>query len=104
MKTRDVIAERAHMHKRVQVLIGFIGRLHRESYDQRQRIAALETALRKTRQRIHALAEHGLIHRYRKGGYRRCVLAKAGQPWNVSLRWEDTTCPACLETRAQDGG
>lgn len=102
MQPRDVLAERAHLHKRVQVLIHCIGHIHHESYERGQRIIELEAALREAQKHIALLAEYGLIHKYLKEGSTACGI-QARNLAECALMWQGTTCPACLETREQQG-
>lgn len=57
MQPRDFLTELAHQRKRIQVLMGFIGRMRQEAYERGQRIVSLETERHEARQQIEGLTE-----------------------------------------------
>lgn len=81
MHTRDLLAELALMHRRVEALLNCIARLHQKSAAQQQGIAHLTEAVREAEEEIALLAEGLAQH---------------------SVTWAGTTCPACLETREEE--
>lgn len=66
----------------------------------------LEDALREARQHIASLIAHGITHKYAiKAGRSTCGPEIADLPnHSLTLSWDRTTCPACLDAREEQQG